>query len=84
MRLTRRGLVGVPIIFFLLGAPASQAQTAQAATTVHPPVEIIQATAPDASVLKARKGSYSYTISSGDWTNTGVVVIASAKVMSSV
>ena len=75
MRLTRRGLVGVPIIFFLLGAPASQAQTAQAATTVHPPVEIIQATAPDASVLKARKGSYSYTISSGDWTDTGVVVI---------
>jgi hypothetical protein len=40
----------------------------------HPPVEVIQATAPDASMLKARKGSYSFKIESGDWTDTGVIV----------
>jgi hypothetical protein len=45
-----------------------------ASSTTHPPVEVIQATAPDAAVLKARKGSYSFTIDSGDWTDTGVVV----------
>ena len=31
----------------------------------HPPVEVIKATTPDASVLKARKGSYSFKIDSG-------------------
>ena len=45
-----------------------------ASSTTHPPVEVIQATAPDASVLKARKGSYSFTIDSGDWNDTGVIV----------
>ena len=35
---------------------------------------MIKATAPDASQLKARKGSYSFTIESGDWTDTGVIV----------
>jgi LssY C-terminus len=40
----------------------------------HPPVEVIKATTPDASVLKARKGSYSFKIDSGDWTDTGVEV----------
>jgi LssY C-terminus len=73
VRFTKRSLVVVaPTIFFLLGGPASQAQAAPAAT--HPPVEIIQATAPDASVLKARKGSYSFQVDGGDWTDTGVVV----------
>ncbi len=52
----------------MLGLPA----TAQAP---HPAVEVIQATAaPDASVLKARKGTYSFKIDSGDWTDTGVPV----------
>jgi hypothetical protein len=37
-------------------------------------VEVIKATAPDSSVLKARKDSYSFKIESGDWTDTGVVV----------
>ena len=37
-------------------------------------VEVIQATAPDASVLKARKSSYSFKVESGDWIDTGVVV----------
>jgi hypothetical protein len=37
-------------------------------------VEVIQATAPDSSVLKARKGSYSFKIDGGDWTDTGVEV----------
>jgi hypothetical protein len=40
----------------------------------HPPVEVIKATTPDASVLKARKGSYSFKIDSGDWTDSGVEV----------
>jgi hypothetical protein len=44
------------------------------AQATHPPVEVIQATAPDASMLKARKGSYSFKIESGDWTDTGVIV----------
>jgi LssY C-terminus len=44
------------------------------AQATHPPVEGIQATAPDASMLKARKGSYSFKIESGDWTDTGVIV----------
>jgi hypothetical protein len=41
----------------------------------HPAVEVIQATtAPDASVLKARKGTYSFKVDSGDWTDTGVPI----------
>jgi hypothetical protein len=40
----------------------------------HPPVEVIKSTTPDASVLKARKGSYSFKIDSGDWNDTGVEV----------
>ena len=44
------------------------------AGAAHPPVEVIQATAPDPSLLKARKGSYSFTVESGDWTDTGVMV----------
>jgi hypothetical protein len=58
------------LIFCLIGVSGSQPLTAQA----HPPVEVIQATAPDSSVLKARKNSYSFTIESGDWTDTGVEV----------
>ncbi len=61
------------VIFFLVevsGWPPLQAQAGAA----HPPVEVIQATAPDSSVLKARKGSYSFTIENGDWTDTGVEV----------
>jgi hypothetical protein len=54
----------------LWGWQPLQAQTSAA----HPPVEVIQATAPDSSVLKARKNSYSFTIESGDWTDTGVEV----------
>jgi hypothetical protein len=44
------------------------------APAAHPPVEVIKSTTPDASVLKARKGSYSFKVESGDWTDTGVVV----------
>jgi hypothetical protein len=53
------------------------AQTPAASSTTHPPVEVIQATAPDASVLKARKGSYSLKIDGGDWSDTGVEVTPS-------
>jgi hypothetical protein len=50
------------------------AQTPAAAGTTHPPVEVIKSTTPDASVLKARKGSYSFKIDSGDWNDTGLEV----------
>jgi LssY C-terminus len=61
------------LILPLLGFSGSRLLQAQAAAA-HPPVEVIQATAPDSSVLKARKGSYSFTVESGDWTDTGVEV----------
>jgi hypothetical protein len=44
------------------------------ANSSHPPVEVIKATTADPSVLKARKGSYSFKIEGGDWTDTGVEV----------
>jgi hypothetical protein len=44
------------------------------APATHPAVEVIKSTTPDPSVLKSRKGSYSFKIESGDWTDTGVVV----------
>lgn len=47
---------------------------APAQTSTHPPVEVIKATTVDPSILKARKDSYSFKISSGDWTDTGVEV----------
>jgi hypothetical protein len=50
------------------------AQTPAAAGTAHPPVEVIKSTTIDASVLKARKGSYSFKIDSGDWNDTGLEV----------
>jgi hypothetical protein len=50
------------------------AQTPAAAGTTHPPVEVIKSTTIDASVLKARKGSYSFKIDSGDWNDTGLEV----------
>ena len=51
----------------MLGLPAP-------AQAPHPAVEVIQATAPDASMLKARKGSYSFKVDGNDWTDTGVTV----------
>ena len=50
------------------------AQAPAVSTTTHPSVEVIKATTPDASQLKARKGSYSFKIEDGDWTDTGVAV----------
>jgi hypothetical protein len=65
----------VPILgSLLLLSSAMLAQAPAAAPTSHPPVEVIQSTTPDASVLKARKGSYSFKICSGDWTDTGLEV----------
>jgi len=58
----------LPIGFLLMLGLSLSAQTP------HPAVEVIQATAPDASMLKARKGSYSFKVDSGDWTDTGVIV----------
>ena len=61
----------------ILSSPALAQAPAAAGSTTHPPVEVIKSTTPDASVLKARKGSYSFKIDSGDWTDTGVVVTPS-------
>jgi hypothetical protein len=60
------------MIFSVLEVAGSRLQ-AQAGAA-HPPVEVIQATAPDSSLLKSRKSSYSFTVESGDWTDTGVMV----------
>jgi hypothetical protein len=62
-------IIGCSLTLFSIEAAA---QTP--AGTAHPPVEIIQATAPDSSVLKARKGSYSFSVGGSDWTDTGVVI----------
>jgi LssY C-terminus len=65
----------VPIIGCLLILGARMlAQAPAVSTTTHPAVEVIKATTPDASQLKARKGSYSFKIEGGDWTDTGVTV----------
>lgn len=65
----------VPIIGCLLILGARMlAQSPAVSTTPHPAVEVIKATTPDASQLKARKGSYSFKIEGGDWTDTGVTV----------
>lgn len=37
-------------------------------------VQVIEMKAPDAGVLSSRKGSYSFKVQPGDWTDTGVVV----------
>jgi hypothetical protein len=64
-----RGLRSVVVVVMssFLAFPLLEGQT-------HPPVEVIKATAPDPSLLKARKGSYSFKIESGDWTDTGIEV----------
>ncbi len=67
----------VPIIGCLLLLGSRMLAQAPASTTTHPAVEVIKATAPDASQLKARKGSYSFKIEGGDWTDTGVPVTPS-------
>jgi hypothetical protein len=67
--------LSVPVLACLLIAGSRMlAQAPAAATSTHPPVEVIKATVTDASELKARKGSYSFTVESGDWTDTGVMV----------
>ncbi len=64
-------MAGCFLMFFAALAPAQ--------TATHPAVEVIQATAPDSSVLKARKSSYSFQVGSGDWTDTGVLVTPADK-----
>jgi hypothetical protein len=65
----------VPIIGCLLILGARMlAQAPAASTTTHPAVEVIKATTPDASQLKARKGSYTFKIEGADWTDTGLTV----------
>jgi len=58
----------------ILSSPVLAQAPAATGSTTHPPVEVIKSTTPDPSVLKARKGTYSFKIDSGDWTDTGVEV----------
>src|ERR1700722_13284964 len=68
----------VPIIGCLLVLGSRMlAQAPAVSTTPHPAVEVIKATTPDASQLKARKGSYSFKIEGADWTDTGVIITPS-------
>jgi LssY C-terminus len=64
----------VPILASLLILSSPLLAQAPAAAITHPPVEVIKSTTPDASVLKSRKGSYSFKIDSGDWSDTSVTV----------
>ena len=50
------------------------AAPAASAAPAHPAVEMIKTTTPDKSVLAARKASYSFTVGTGDWMDTGVVL----------
>ncbi len=59
--------IAAAVVFLVLSSNAAQ-------TGAHPPVEVIKATAPDKSVLAARKASYSFTVGNGDWKDTGVIV----------
>lgn len=56
--------------FALTGVSCSQ----QPASVAKPGVQLIQMKAPDASALSSRKGSYSFKVGAGDWTDTGVTV----------
>jgi hypothetical protein len=58
----------------ILSSPVLAQTPAATGSTTHPPVEVIKSTTPDPSVLKARKGSYSFKIDNGDWTDSGVEV----------
>jgi hypothetical protein len=58
----------------ILGSPLLA--QAPVATTTRPAVEVIKATVPDSSQLKSRKGSYSFKIEGGDWTDTGITLTA--------
>src|SRR5277367_5004535 len=55
------------------GIACSQLQPAPA-TAVRPGVQLIEMKAPDSSVLSSRKGSYTFKVTAGDWTDTGVTV----------
>ena len=57
----------------LSGIACSQQQPAPA-TAVRPGVQLIEMKAPDTSVLSSRKGSYTFKVTAGDWTDTGVTV----------
>ena len=63
-----------PVRDFESPAPAPQSSRAPAATTVRPGVQAIEMKTPDASALASRKGSYSFNVPAGDWTDTGVIV----------
>jgi hypothetical protein len=65
-------ILGCLLIMLIMGSRLLA--QAPAAATTHPAVEVIKSTTPDASQLKARKGSYSFKIESGDWIDTGIMV----------
>ena len=72
LRLVRSIPVLAVTCLALSGIACSQQQPTEA--TARPGVQLIQMKPPDASTLSSRKGSYTFTVSTGDWTDTGVTV----------
>jgi hypothetical protein len=57
----------------LSGIACSQQQPTETAAA-RPGVQLIQMKTPDSNVLSSRKGSYTFKVPAGDWTDTGVTV----------
>jgi hypothetical protein len=55
-------------------AAQSKSAVTPATVEVRPGVQLIQAKTPDTQALSSRKSSYSFKVSPGDWTDTGVIV----------
>jgi len=73
MSLFRSIWSSVAACLVLSGVACSQQQTA-APIAAKPGVQLIEMKAPDSSVLSSRKGSYTFKVAPGDWTDTGVTV----------
>lgn len=67
-----RGILVLSFTCLALSGVACSQQPA--APIAKPGVQLIQMKAPDASILSSRKGSYTFKVSAGDWTDTGVTV----------
>jgi hypothetical protein len=73
MNLFRSILSSAAACLVLSGIACSQQQAA-APMAARPGVQLIEMKGPDSSVLSSRKGSYTFKVAAGDWTDTGVTV----------
>jgi hypothetical protein len=73
LSLFRSALTLTTTCLTLSGIACSQQQPTPAAA-LRPGVQLIEIKAPDANVLSSRKGSYTFKVAAGDWTDTGVTV----------